>query len=474
MSSGANTPAGEPASSSSSSSSEDDEGDAPILGLERFAALSADIESGAARDEVIAREGLSIEAWTRAQESWLGKMADEASRKRFDLTNRYNAAFVAQRRSEGGVRRAGKKKGARVEPASAGFVAAAPAFVAPAPSFVAPPSFIASAPPYVEAPSPFAAPAPSYVEAPTPFAAPPPYIEEPTPFAAPGLHFARALPFAPAPAVAMPPVVAPSAVAFHTAPAPIAAPPTNLAGTVATEMISPFASGASLPFKQGPAAPPGPPPPPKNPPPRPFRSHTAAGVIPLYPASGTPFEASADKRASPSSPPTAPLPPIQALPRPAFDPNAPMDLSGTVVASSSIPRDDAGKLPFRAPTDAGPRLPPPAPPPPPRAGQGLPFRASPPPLPPRAAPAAAPAPAAAAATSTSTRFSLEQFASLSAEIAVTPAAVAQVRGRYGLDDASHRAEAEEWGRRFSADKELFARYGALFQSYRDWLARSPR
>ena len=154
-----------------------------------------------------------------------------------------------------------------------------------------------------------------------------------------------------------------------------------------------------------------------------------------------------------------------ALPRPDFDPSAPMDLGSTVVASSPIPRADAGKLPFRASSDAGARLPPS---PPPRPGQDLPFRATPPPLPRRAAPAPAPA------APTSTRFSLEQFASLGAEIAVTPAAVAQVRGRYGLDDASHRAEAEEWGRRFSADKELFARYGALFQSYRDWLARSPR
>src|SRR3954465_14713082 len=53
MPSGESTPAGEPPPS---------EDDAPILGLERFAALSADIESGAARDEVIAREGLSVEA----------------------------------------------------------------------------------------------------------------------------------------------------------------------------------------------------------------------------------------------------------------------------------------------------------------------------------------------------------------------------------------------------------------------------
>jgi hypothetical protein len=468
MSSGAIPPAGEP------SSSEGGDDDAPILGLERFAALSADIDSGAARDEVIAREGLSMEAWTRAQESWLGKMADEASRKRFELTNRYNSAFVAQRRSEGGVRRSGKKRAPRVEPAS---VAAAPApapampsFLAAAPAFVAPPSFIASAPSYLEEPSPFAAPPPSYVEAPSPFAAPPPaYLEEPTPFAAPAPSFARALPFAPAPHVATSPVVAPSSAAIHAAPP--AAALNHLAGTVAAEMVSPFASAAPLPFKQGRPAPPGPPPPPNKPPPHGLSGNTVASVTSPFAAVATPFEASADRRASLSSPPITTLAAIKPIPRPAFDPNAPMDLSGTVVASSGAPTDDAGKLPFRPASDAGARLPPPAPPPPPRAGHGLPFRATPPPLPPRAAPAAAPAPAP---TPTATRFSLEQFASLSAEIAVTPAAVAQVRGRYGLDDASHRAEAEEWGRRFSADKELFARYGALFQSYRDWLARSPR
>lgn len=442
MPSGANTPAGEPSPSAE---------DAPILGLERFAAMSADIESGAARDEVIGREGLSIEAWTRAQESWLGKMADEASRKRFELTNRYNSAFVAQRRSEGGARRVGKKKGARVEPASPAaapapvpavpsFVAAAPAFVAPPPSFVAPPSFIAS---------------------------PPPFVEEPTPFAAPTPSFARALPFAPPSPVAMPAIVAPIPTPIHAAPPAVAAMPTNLAGTVAAEMISPFASGAPLPFNQGRSLPSAPPPPAAKPPPRALGSSTVSGIISPFATSATPFAASAESRSPPSSS-TPSLASIQALPRPAFDPDAPMDLGGTVVASSRDPHADGGKLPFRASNEAAARLPPPAPSPPRPPGIGLPFRASPPPLP---APAAPPAPAAAPRA---TRFSLEQFASLSAEIAVTPAAVAQVRGRYGLDDASHRAEAEEWGRRFSADKELFARYGALFQSYRDWLARSPR
>jgi hypothetical protein len=424
MPSGANTP----------------EDDAPILDLERFAVLSADIESGATRDEVIAREGLSVESWTRTQESWLGKMADEASRKRFELTNRYNSAFVAQRRAADGARRPGKNKktGARVEPA--GPAAAAPALAAP-PAFVAPPAA-------------FVAPPPSFVAAPPPFVAPPP-IAAPAPFVAP-----------PAP-VATPAVVAPSSIAIRAAPAPAAAAPANLGGTVAAEVISPFASGAPLPFKQGRAVIADAAPSPAKPV-RPSGGKTIDGVISPFAKSATPFAKSAEPRALPPTAPTAPLAPIKPLPRPAFDPNAPMDLGGTMMASAQDPAESGNKLPFRAASDAAPRPPPAAPPP----GHGLPFRTA----APAAAPAAAAPPAAATApvAPRATRFTLEQFASLSAEIAVAPASVGQVRGRYGLDDASHRAEAEEWGRRFSADKELFARYGALFQSYRDWLARSPR
>ena len=433
MSSGANTAAGEPSPL---------EEEAPILGLERFAALSADIESGAPRDEVIAREGLSVEAWTRAQESWLGKMADEASRKRFELTNRYNSAFVAQRRGGAGGRRPGKKKkaapaavvGAATAPTrsapSPGIAAASPAFVAPPPSFVAPP------PPFVSTSAPLA-PAPAFI--------------------------------APPASVAMPAIVAPSAVAIHAAPAAAAAPSMNLGGTVAAETISPFASGAPLPFKQGRAVIAEPTATPAPPPPRRAGARTMEGVLSPFARSVTPFGQRAEPRAEP---PTAPLVPIKPIPRPAFDPDAPMDLSGTVVASSHDPVDSGGKLPFRKTGDAAARPPPPGPPPP---AVGLPVRAAAAPPATPAAPASAPVGAAApAAAPRATRFTLEQFASLSAEIAVKPAAVAQVRGRYGLDEASHRAEAEEWGRRFSADKELFARYGGLFQSYRDWLARPAR
>src|SRR6478609_1644221 len=78
----------------------------PAVELERFAALSAEIEAGAARDEV------SVEAWTGAQEAWLSRMAEETAAKRFDLTNRYNAAFVARRLAlQDGKRRSGNKPG---------------------------------------------------------------------------------------------------------------------------------------------------------------------------------------------------------------------------------------------------------------------------------------------------------------------------------------------------------------------------
>ena len=52
----------------------------PALDLERFAALSAELESGASKDELCAREGISVEALTSAQELWLGKMAEEVRR----------------------------------------------------------------------------------------------------------------------------------------------------------------------------------------------------------------------------------------------------------------------------------------------------------------------------------------------------------------------------------------------------------
>src|SRR5262249_37901645 len=67
------------------------------------------------------------------------------------------------------------------------------------------------------------------------------------------------------------------------------------------------------------------------------------------------------------------------------------------------------------------------------------------------------------------RLTLEQYASLCAEIAASPAETSAVRARYGLDDAAHFAERDEWHRRFVADTDLYARYAHLFQVFRDYL-----
>jgi hypothetical protein len=67
---------------------------APAVTIERFAALRAEMEAGALRDEVLRREGLEPEVWIDAQRTWLAKMGDELDRGRFELTNRYGAAFM--------------------------------------------------------------------------------------------------------------------------------------------------------------------------------------------------------------------------------------------------------------------------------------------------------------------------------------------------------------------------------------------
>ena len=269
--------------------------DAPPLAIERFAAMSADIEAGAARDEVIARERISLAAWTRAQEWWLGKMADEVAQKRFDLTNRYNAAFVAQRRSrDGSARRAdrknkNKKKSPIDSPAKAAL--ASPHLVAPPPSFVAPP--------------------PSFVAPPAPFLAPP------------------------APRT-MPAVAAPAFVAIHAPPLVASPAPTNLGGTVAAEVISPFASGAALPFKPGRAAIAEPSASPVAAPTRSRKGATLDGTSSSFGGRAIPFIVDALPRApeAPSDAPTAPMPAI--------------DLGVTAPAGLTSPFASGAPLPFRA------------------------------------------------------------------------------------------------------------------------------
>ena len=394
----------------------------PPLDLERFATLSAELHAGTNRDELCAREGITLADWNASQETWLSRLADETACKRFVLTNRYNTAFVARRRALAhGPRFPAQKPVAAKQPA-------------PPPVEVAPPLPVMVSMPALAAPPPplYREPEPVYREP----APPPPVVREPAPAARPGT-------------MALPAFTEPLTAALPFAPATDGAE----SGTLTVTGASPLQqSHLALPFKR---AAPGEP-----------ETAPVAVVRPVEPSldSGTvvgamsPFATPATlpfQRAVAPAPPKAPPPPKA----PASSPV--MAGESTVYGAVSPLAAGAAALPFQhasAPTQAVRLAVSPS-------GAGLPFH-------PQAghAPTAAPAAPAAGAT----RLTLEQFASLTAEIAVNPRGAAQIRARYGFDEAAHRAEAEEHNRRFAADKALYARYMELFQAYREYVARAPR
>jgi hypothetical protein len=90
---------------------------------------------------------------------------------------------------------------------------------------------------------------------------------------------------------------------------------------------------------------------------------------------------------------------------------------------------------------------------------------------PAAAPAVLPAPGEG---SGGPRLSVQQYASLRAEcVAATPAALAAIRKRYGLDEKSDEAETKAWGKKFASDSALFDTYKRLFQQYRSSPSSPP-
>ena len=71
-------------------------------------------------------------------------------------------------------------------------------------------------------------------------------------------------------------------------------------------------------------------------------------------------------------------------------------------------------------------------------------------------------------------LTLDQFASLSAEIAVAPAERAAIELRYGLDAESAEAERRTWALRFMNDAVLGRDYTAKMRAFREWLASRKR
>lgn len=69
------------------------------LPIESFAEASAEIEAGQAPAHVLQQRGVTQEQWLATREHWLRLIGEEALQHRFELTSRYQAAFLARRQS---------------------------------------------------------------------------------------------------------------------------------------------------------------------------------------------------------------------------------------------------------------------------------------------------------------------------------------------------------------------------------------
>jgi hypothetical protein len=76
--------------------------------LERYAELSAELDTGEPRDELLARENIAEPDWLNAQQYWLSSIAAEATRNRYELAHRYSKLFLDARKSA--VARKAKKR----------------------------------------------------------------------------------------------------------------------------------------------------------------------------------------------------------------------------------------------------------------------------------------------------------------------------------------------------------------------------
>jgi hypothetical protein len=507
---------------------------APIA-LERYAELSAEIDAGVPEKEILERESITDETWAAAKAFWLKRMADEAARKRFESTTRYQAIFKAKRAIFDAKLRRERDRASRakVEPPASGALDAADRELrAPLVSNLAPLSLPEAPPSTVPVPArgSAATPAPSFLNAPTPakpmpaappaYAGPPAYVP-PQPVASAnstgpvGPIPRQVMPFQGGAAAAPPARVAPPSaspapvsVAPATAPGPATVPeppPRKVWGTMVAD-ASDFAE--AMPFKQSAGAPAGrsasplaqpAPPPPAPPPPAPAKSGLGSTMNSEYEQpqqQAMPFQ-----RGAPSPPAGVPA---AAAPPPAPPPPAPaprkQNLGATMMVDASAldakalpfagsdddddsPRTAAidpeaaraailGATPFRekAPTAGTAGAPPPQ-----QRRDSSPstmaiditkFPGAPPGAVPPGAVLPAPAPSSPSGPK---RFSINVFASLTAEMAERPGEAEAVRRKYGVTEAEHKEESERWTADFAQNDDLRKRYLGIVQRYRGYL-----
>lgn len=486
---------------------------APPLPLEKYATLCAEIDAGGPTQEVLDREGVTIETWTVAQAYWLKRMADEAARKRLETTTRYQAIFKAKRKVfESKMVRAKAKQTDAPPPPVEPLAAALSELDAPMPASI-PHRDVPEPPPLTAKPASVATAPPAMAIAPPPmvrsydsFDAGPMTVAPMT--AVPATSPLGSSPFTAPPRVDAPMAVAPwrrgtmeiemEAVAKNDVPFRPSledpnddSPRTSLldASLVAKalEQIVPFRDSSpdlddeeesprtslidpelvakviqgAVPFPTAKAAS-GPFKPSKTNPPRgPLESDDAPKtsildaslVAQAIQAAAVPFQT--EERPSEAPPKTAFYDATQ-LPKMALTSTMPFNV-GDAPPPPPAPPPPAGASPSDHPTLPPPGTQPktiPAPPPGPNLLAG--------------APASAPT-----GSKPGHRLGLNSFASLTAEIADRPADADAIRARYRISKVDHQEESRLWTQEFSQNDDLRQRYLTLVANYRVHLRRGP-
>jgi len=394
--------------------------DEPLV-LERYAAICAEIDAGAPAKPLLEREGVTPEAWARAQAHWLKRMAAEIEGRRFPVTTRYQALFKAKRGvAEARLRAARIERPKPAEPVSTVVEAAAAEMARPIESPLA--SISVPEPPRLMTEAPVM---PTYVAQPREGVAAQPPAMLPRPIA-PAVVAAPVV-------AAPPPVVVPRALAQPTG-------YDDLDNTGRTSMvdIGELLKKHVMPFQPDDE---------DDESPRTGILDTTA----LLARAALPFPADNQARKDDvARHGTAPPPP------PA------VDLGATMMQASPI-GPDRQALPFRADgrTPSSPGLP--AVQVPGSSGAALPFGKS--------LPAAVPALPTA---QPGQKLSIAAFASLTAELAEQPGDAEPIRRKYGVSEAEHQDISRTFTHAFEQDAALRERYVAMVRQYRGYLQQAKR
>lgn len=437
----------------------------PPLALDKYATLHAEIDAGAEVDAVLDRELLPKEVWLAAQAYWLKRMADEAHRKRFETTTRYQALFTAKRKVFQARFERDKKRRERPPIAAppVELLAAAEAELA-VPLRASPRAMDVPAPPVTSAvTSPVTARDPVAFggSALMPFA--PPTFAAPVPasaFSAPAPAFSAPALSAPAPAFVAPvsppqPPVAPVASPQTPVAAPKPKPKMNATMAIPLDAIL---SSIATPFK------------PKDTASSVPQTEPRAQQAPEKPAAATVGAPRRDLSATwcdsgaPSKQDTLPFRTPGAGARVSF-PEA-----GDAKPKSIVGDDDSPKtVTFDLSNIPGAPL------------SALPFggadgarSAAPAPVSLQTAPKAPASSPGSSSPAKSRRFSINVFASLTAEIAESPQDTEAIRTRYGVSEAEHHEESLRWTEEFQRSDETRQRYFGIVQRYRGYIQQRKR